>query len=201
MSTLVEHWRRLEGAVHPDDARLFVSHPHTFNLDWPPPAYVGDVDNAPVVLLMMNGGYNPSMTPREFEADGAVDRYLDMLRNPRPINPKEVSPYYDAGSYGSYIASGRLALVNAVAYRSPGLNGEPDNKRLAKLLPSTLVHLKWLRQELIPQAIAGERVVVAHRNRMWKLGRHEFDHPNIVFTTNPISPYPSADLMRRILAG
>lgn len=200
MSTLVDHWRRLTGSVHPDDAPFFASHPHTFNLDWPPPAYIGDVDNAPVVLLMMNGGYNPAMTPREFEDAGAVERYLDTLRNPRPINPRDVSPYYDAGSYGPHIASGRLALVNAVAYRSPGLNDEPNNKRLANLLPSTTVHRRWLRQELIPQAIAGERVVIPHRNGMWKLGRNEYDHPNILFTTNPISPYPNADLMFRLLA-
>ncbi|KIX16277.1 hypothetical protein [Paracoccus sp. 228] len=182
MSTLVDHWRRLIGSVHPDDAPFLSSRPHSFNLDWPPPAYIGDVDNAPVVLLMMNGGYNPEMTPREFADAGAIERYLDMLHNPRPVKPNDVSPYYDTANYGGYIANGRMVLVNALAYRSGKLSEERQNRMLADILPSTLVHRTWLKETVIPQAIAGDRVVIAHRNGLWDLDRYQFDHPNIIFS-------------------
>lgn len=188
-SILVQHWRQLDGSVHPSDAPVFESCEHRFNLDWPPPAYIGDIENSPFVLLMMNGGYDPKITPTEFPDQTAVQRYLEYLHDPRPINPKSISPYYDAGNYGHHIESGRLALVNAVAYRSGKLSAERDNARLAERLPSTLLHRRWLREELAPQALAGDRVIIAHRNGMWKIRQHEYQHPNIIFTNSGASPY------------
>lgn len=188
-SKLVEHWRQLDDAVHPSDASVFNSCPHTFNLDWPPPAYIGDVFNAPFVLLMMNGGYDPKMTPAEFPNRAAIDRFIELLHNPRPVNPRSISPYYDAGNYGQHIASGRLVLVNAIAYRSGKLSDEPKNAKLAERLPSTLLHRQWLREELVPQALSGDRVIIAHRNGMWRLRKHEFQHSNIIFTNSGASPY------------
>lgn len=188
-SMIVQHWRALTGNVHPDDEPFFASALHSFNLDWPPPAYIGDVNSAPFILLMMNGGYHPQMTPEEFPEPASVERYLDMLHNPRAVNPFSVSAYYRASNYEQYIASGRLALVNAVAYRSGKLSDEKSNCRLAKRLPSTLKHQQWLRQELIPQALAGKRVIIAHRNSMWKLRQQEHQHPNIIFTRSGASPH------------
>lgn len=73
-SILVDHWRKLEGSVHPDDERVFSTANHTFNLDWPSPAYVGDIENAPYVILMKNGGYDANMTPAEFPDEASVER-------------------------------------------------------------------------------------------------------------------------------
>ena len=187
-SILVEHWRELDGAVHPQDAPVFDRSSHSFNLDWPPPAYIGDVLNARFILLMMNGGYDRQITPLEFPDAAAIERHIDMLRNPRPIDPQSVSPYYGTGNYGQYIASGRLALVNACAYRSGKLSEEGMNRRLAENLPSVQLHRRWLREELIPQALSGTKVIIAHRNRLWKLRQDEFRHAHIIFTRSGVSP-------------
>lgn len=41
---LANYWARLEESVHPDDRTVFREHPeHGFNLDFPPPAFIGDV--------------------------------------------------------------------------------------------------------------------------------------------------------------
>lgn len=188
-SILVDHWRGLTRTIHPEDEPFFASVEHSFNLDWPPPAYIGDVISAPFVLLMMNGGFHPRLTPAEFPDLASVEQYRAMLHNPRALDPSSISPYYRAGNYEKHIASGRLALVNAVAYRSGKLSAEKLNCRLAKRLPSTLKHQQWLREELIPQALEGKRIIIAHRNRMWKLRQHEYQNSNIIFTRSGASPH------------
>jgi hypothetical protein len=50
-SSIRKFWLRLENSVHPDDEACFRENHHTFNLDFPPPAFVGHVDDAPVVFL------------------------------------------------------------------------------------------------------------------------------------------------------
>lgn len=186
-SSIVEHWRELAGAVHPSDQLVFETNPHTFNLDYPPPAYIGDIDNAPFVLLMMNGGYDPEKTPKEFPDEAAVARYIDMLHNPGPLVAGSISTYYETGRQGQFIVDGRLALVNAIPYRSGRLSQEKGNARLAEKLPSVHVHRKWLREELLPQALSGDRTIIAHRNAKWGLRRNEYQTPNIIFTRNPVS--------------
>ena len=206
---LVEHWSRLaDGAdsektgpfAHPDDAELFRTREHSFNLDFPPPAFIGDILNAPVVMLDANGGYHPSATPWEFSQPGAIERYLDCLRHPQPADRDQVAPYYRDRNYSKLLFSGELALVNAVAYRSRRISQEPENRRLAELLPSTRVHRDWL-QGVFRSAARGERFVVVHRNRLWKLNRKE-ERPGVYFTTNPVSKDLSAkalEIIRRFL--
>lgn len=166
---------------------MFDANPHCFNLDYPPPAFVGDIINAPVILLDANGGYDPVVTPSEFAAPDAIDRYLDLLRNPRAVHPGKIAPYYGARNYADLIAAGKLALVNAVAYRSAAISREPDNRRVAEQLPSTAVHRAWLRDLLIPAASSGERLIIAHRTKLWRIRRSEPDLHGVVFTTNPVS--------------
>jgi hypothetical protein len=197
MSLLVDHWRRLSGSVHPDDARVFACAYHSFHLDFPPPAYVGDVDRAPVILLMAHGGYDPALMPVEFPDEAAVQLYLDRLHAPRPVPPEEVSPYYAAANYAPLIASGHLALVNAVAYRSPKFKDVPENRAVAEDLPSTLLHRRWLREELIPSALSDGRMIVMHQWRLWGLQKGEIVHPNILWSAAPVSPnLARADLAR-----
>ena len=188
-SMIVEHWRRLDGAVHPDDRPIFESHPHSFNLDFPPPAYLGDIENAPFVVLMMNGGYDASDTPMEFSGAGAVDAYLDRLHNPRPADLETLAPYYARPNYAQHLVRARLALVNAIAYRSGKLSEEPENKHLAQRLPSTLLHIQWLRDELLPSATERERVIIAHRNGMWNLRHNDREHSNMIVTGSGASPH------------
>ena len=202
---LVEHWSRLaDGAeskkqapfAHPDDAELFRTHEHSFNLDFPPPAFIGDILNAPVVMLDANGGYRPRATRWEFSKPDAIERYLDRLRRPRPADPDQVAPYYRDRNYSKLLFSGDLTLVNAVAYRSPSISQEPENRHLAELLPSTRVHRDWL-QGVLRSAARGERFVVVHRNRLWKLNRKE-ERPRVHFTTNPVSKDLSAKTLEVI---
>jgi len=193
---IVRHWSQLDGSVHPLDAHVFAGNTHSFNLDYPPPAFIGDINNAPVILLEANGGYDPGVTPTEFAAPDAIDRYLDLLRNPRAVHPGQIAPYYGARNYADLIAAGQVALVNAVAYRSTSISREPDNRRVAEKLPSTAVHRAWLRDVLIPAASRGERLVIAHRTALWRIKRSESELHGVVFTTNPVS----ADMSRATLA-
>ena len=65
----IAHQEILARAGRADSSRgraLFGLARHSFNLDYPPGPFVGDVDNVPGVILMANGGYDPALTPREF---------------------------------------------------------------------------------------------------------------------------------------
>ena len=132
---IIRHWSQLNGSVHPLDESVLAANKHCFNLDYPPPAFIGDIINAPVILLDANGGYDPVVTPTEFADLGSTDRFLDLLRNPRALHPGLIAPYYGARNFAELIAAGELALVNAVAYRSRSISREPANRRVAELLP------------------------------------------------------------------
>lgn len=84
MGLVIDHWRRLDAAAHPDDTVVLGAQPQSFNFDYPPPAYLGDVENAPFVVLMLNGGYDPVITQKEVPDNGAVARYMDLLHHPGP---------------------------------------------------------------------------------------------------------------------
>jgi hypothetical protein len=155
--------------------------PGLFNLDYPPPAYIGDIENAPVVLLNGNGGYKSVETPLEFPDAAAAKRALDLLHNPRPVSSRDVSPYYASANYAPWLKTGELALVNAVAYRAPEITG--GVVRVSHELPSALLHRRWLNDELIPAARAGRRLIVAHRNRLWNLPRSR-ESLGLLFTSN-----------------
>jgi hypothetical protein len=171
MSILSEHWKQLVGTVHPLDEPIFASAPdHSFNLKFPPPAFVGHPD-APIVVLMANGGYKPGVTEAEFPAEGDSAEHIAYLRGDRTEMPTRLSGYYRRGAVGRLIASGLAVSVNAVPYRSVTLSREPENKRIAALLPSLHVHRKWLFDEVIPAARAGNRYVLVHRNSWWQVPR------------------------------
>jgi hypothetical protein len=200
MSMLLNHWRQLEDQIHPLDKPVFDSAAHSFNLQFPPPAYVGDLENAPVVLLEANGGFDPIVTPSEFLDQGAVERFIDFLHRPRAVDPSTIAPYYGARNYASAIASGELVLVNAVPYRSPSISKEPQNRRLAERLPSTKVHRNWLRSELLVQAQNGDRLVIAHRTALWKIKRTEEHLNGVFFTSNPVSANLSKEALAKMKA-
>ena len=187
---LVEFWSRLQNTVHPDDAEFLKCERHSFNLDFPPPAFIGDVNNARVLLLNANGGYDDEITPAEFNDEEATKRFVDLLRVPQPMVGPEISPYYTASGYADLLRSGDLALINAVAYRSRRISQEPENKHAAKGLPSAIFHRNWLRKVLLPAAALGEILVIAHRFTLWGLRSSE-NLPGVLFSRNSASPHLS----------
>lgn len=192
---LADYWARLTGTVHPDDARVFEEHPdHGFNLDYPPPAFVGDVVNAPVIILENNGGYDASRTPAEFDAPGAADEYRAALARPRPLDRTRpgVSAYYLNSNYAAWLQSGEAAVVNGVAYRS--VDGKQKHVvRLAGLLPSALFHQAWLRRILLPLVRDGSRFVIVKRWKLWNGAPEDLrDEAGVIFSTSPVSPHLSA---------
>ena len=186
--SLVRRWKKLTGKtrlngkdvyVHPDDLKVLCDHRrHSFNFDYPPPAYVGDIVRAPVVMLLTNGGYSDG-TQNEFSRQGDTERYLERLHDPSLMRPEGYSQYYLKWNYTKFLTEGDLAIVNVVAYRSPGFSY--DNQKIADMLPSAERHRRWLREELLPAAAAGERLVVAHRHRHWKLDPEKDRQRNLIY--------------------
>ena len=191
-SSIRAFWRRLEGNIHPDDEPVFSDHRHTFNLDFPPPAFIGDIDNAPVIVLMANGGYDPAKTKNEFLTDTDRVEHIDWIKGLRADPPKRLSSYYTQHSLFPRIRSGEVVIVNAIAYRSPKITDEPDNKKIGRKLHSWTAHREWLFNEIVPAIRRNERFVVAHRPGLWDINR--YTESGILFSTNPASPYLSADI-------
>jgi hypothetical protein len=199
ISSVREFWKRLESSVHPDDEPYFRATPHTFNLDFPPPAFNGDIDNAPVVILMLNGGYDRNGTPNEFADPHDCAEYLSWIKGERSQFPKNLSAYYTQSPEFPWIREGKAVIVNAVAYRSKGLTRERENQRLAKRLPSVKVHRSWLRNEVLPDAEKGRRMIIVHRWSLWNFEPSEFrETANVYYSKNPVSPYLADDLRERI---
>ncbi len=201
-SSIRAFWRRLEGNVHPDDVSTFRSNKHSFNLDFPPPAFIGDVDNAPVIILMLNGGYEETMTKSEFTDPNDRQEYIEWLGGRSLKIPRNLSPYYTQQKIFPLIRGGSVAIVNAVAYRSPKITIEKENRRVAKTLPSANLHRQWLMEEVVPEARRNKRLVVAHRTSLWDLKQHRGElkqNANFLFSTNPVSPYISEQTHERIL--
>jgi hypothetical protein len=194
-SSIVKFWRQLIGAVHPADVDVLAAAPGLFNLDYPPPAYVGDVDNARVILLNGNGGYKPAITPLEFPDKASIERAIIRLHYPAPIEPSDVSEYYSNANYSHWLKSGEMAMVNAVAYRAPEIT--ESVRRIAGGLPSTQIHIQWLMGEVIPAAATGQRLIIAHRNGMWNLNRN-IEFSGVHFTSNPRSKSLSRETVTAI---
>ncbi len=186
---LAEYWSRLEGSVHPDDIDAFGRHPgHGFNLDYPPPAFVGDVINAPILVLDNNGGFDASVTPSEFPDEAASDDFRSRLANPCSVEQRTAAPYYLKLNFWNWLGSGQAALVNGVAYRSVDrLAAGVEN--LTRDLPSAQFHRRWLTEDVLPQVKSGERFLIIHRWSRWNKAEQQFRGlPNCVFSTSPVSP-------------
>lgn len=190
LRSIAEYWGDLKGAVHPEDVPVFERvRDHGFNLDFPPPAFIGDIGSAPIIILDNNGGFDPIETPREFPDAQAHDEFRGSLAAPGVLDPTKlsVSPYYCSRNYTRLLTSGTAALVNGVAYRS--VNGRSNKvAALSKVLPSALFHQNWLRQAVLPLVERGERFLVVHRWSRWNGAADMFQgHQNAVFSAAPIS--------------
>ena len=185
---LTSFWARLTGAVHPDDAHVFddFGDDHGFNLDYPPPAYWGDVVNAPILVLDNNGGYSEE-TPREFTAPDAAERHRERLRHPTALERDDAPPYYQRLNFFDWLEDGTAALVNAVAYRS--IDSKARNVQvLADRLTSARIHRRWLHEVAFPAAQRNERMLIVHRWGLWRLKKGQVTGPSIVWSSAPVSP-------------
>ena len=188
-STIRRFWQRLDGAVHPEDQVVLDTHTHTFDLRFPPPAFIGDVDHAPLVVLMLNGGVAADLEAAEFPTPEDSTEYINWLAGRRREAPTRLSRYYTGNRIYPWIESGQAVIVNAIAYRSPSIRNEPDNKKMRGILPSALCHRRWLMDEVLPDVKAGGRKVIVHRPSLWDLNRSM--HSDFCFSTNPVSEHLS----------
>jgi hypothetical protein len=191
-SSLVRYWRRCSDDIHPDDEPFFRSLAHSFNLEYPPPAYIGDVEKAPVVILFANGGYDKEKTPAEFATTQKTRDFIWRLHHPGPVESRDVIEYW--APYEALLTSGQACAVNACAYRSKSISDETQNQRMCDLLPSVHVHRKWLITELIPQARNGKRLVIAHRWALWRISPKEDFGEYVRFSRTGRGRYLSKEL-------
>lgn len=199
---LPSYWSALQltsaGWVHPDDEATLSREPHSFNLNFPPPVFVGDITSAKVIVLAANGGYDPVITPGEFKAPGAVEEYLHRLANPSLANWSDVAPYYGNINYAQLLFSGAVAIVNACAYRSHKISQEPDNKRVIAKLPSVRKNREWLVSTVLPRADAGECLIVGKRCGLWSLPASVKRSVGYIADPAPVSPHLSKVVFARV---
>jgi hypothetical protein len=196
IDSLADYWgkqiRTEKGKwVHPDDKVLLDSESHSFNLDFPAPAFVGDILRAKIIILAANGGYDSVVTSQEFKEDDATKNYMYRLNNPSKANWSAVAPYYQGVNYAHLILNGRAAIVNACAYRSKKISEEPENKKLIKKLSSVAVNRSWLLDCLLPLARSGDRIIIAKRHGLWNLPKILRQENNVIFDPAPVSPHLS----------
>lgn len=184
--------------VHPEDEELLSTGDHSFNLDFPAGAFVGDILNAPVIILGANGGYNQNTTPREFEDEGSIDTYLARISSPSTADWNDVSPYYDEVNYSSLLFDGRAVLINACAYRSPRISGEPENKKIIERLRSVAFTRAWLIESVLPLAKSGERLIIAKRHGLWDLSEETKNAKNVVIDPAPVSKHITKKIIQII---
>ena len=192
LQSIVHYWSTqhcIRGRwLHPDDEHVLLGERHSFNLDHPAGQYVGDILGAPVVILGANGRYS-SRTPNEFRSQDDIQGFLSRQRDPSNADWGSSLPryYFNETNYGQWFADGRVALLNACAYRSPKISEEKDNKRAIRRLRSVRFTRSWLTNVLIPLAQGGQRLVVVKRGGLWNL-QDLRGTIGVVFDPAPISP-------------
>lgn len=190
MKSLATYWSALRGTVHPEDEATFADNPeHGFDLSFPPPAFIGDVENAPIIILDNNGGFDPAMTPTEFRTMGAADGFRRDLAGSAVTDPRApwVSPYFLQRNFTKWLISGEAALVNGVAYRSVS-GREKSVARLTRALPSAAFHRRWLIETVLPAVDRGERFLIVHRWARWgDVAASLRGRANTIHSTAPIS--------------
>jgi hypothetical protein len=191
---VVGFWRGQQEAdaqgrwMHRQDRPVLGGESHSFNLDHPVSPYIGDVLNAPIVILNANAGYKPDLTPTEFPDAASVSAYIARVDDPSGSDWSFVSRYYNDTNYGHLVASGKVVVVNACAYRSPRISDkkEADNRAMIKSRPSSKLMRQWLLEAVLPLAAKGERLIINNRGKHWRLGPAA-DAPGVVRDPCPAS--------------
>jgi hypothetical protein len=144
------------------------------------------------------GGYDQTRTSREFEAHESSQLYLERLANPASANWAEVAPYYQGINYADLLLNGKVAIVNACAYRSKKISEEPNNKKLIKKLPSVRFNRKWLIEVVLPAANRGERLIAGKRYGLWDLPPAITSSPGYIADPAPVAPHLSGVVFDRV---
>lgn len=201
-SILAEYWKQLQrksvGWVHPQDEMLLLNEKHSFNFDFPPPAFVGNVAKAKIIILAANGGYDPVVTAKEFELPGSTERYVERISNSGIATWSEVAPYYRGINYADLIFSGKAAIVNACAYRSRKISEEPENKKMIKKLPSVQFHRRWLLETILPEANSGKFLIIGKRHGLWGLPASIKESRGFIADPAPVSPHLSKVVWEKV---
>lgn len=201
---IVSFWRGEQSADHQKrwahrlDRKVLDAGPHSFNLDYPISPYVGDVVNAPVVILNANAGYNATLTSTEFPDDDACSSYVDRVDRPEGADWSFVSRYYNDTNYGHLVASGRVVVVNACAYRSRKISEESDNQKMIPRLPSCIFTRRWLLEAALPMAKNGKRLIVVNRGGHWHLPANFSSQTGVTKDPAPVSPRITSTALQRM---
>lgn len=173
IAAIVDFWKPLNKPddngcwVHPADRDLLINTPHSFNLDFPVSPFIGDIINAPVIILGLNAGYDAQLTPNEFPDEDTIARYVKQVVEPGHSDWSLISDYYKTSNSWRFMISRKAAWINASPYRSPNLSKESDNQRLAAKLPSTRFQNEWLKEAILPLARQRKRLIVVKRRSLW----------------------------------
>jgi len=81
--------------------------------------------------------------------------------------------------------------VNACAYRSPKISNEPDNRKLIERLPSVQFTRRWLLEAILPEAEAGNRLIIGKRHGLWNLPAAVKSSRGFIADPAPVSPHLS----------
>lgn len=199
--SLVEFWRQCVGPdrngrwVHPSDSEQFERNLNSFNTDYPPSPYIGNVIDAPIIILGLNGRFS-SGTAVEFSAPGANAAHLTRISHPESADWRAMAAYYiRETNFGGFILNGQAVVVNGCTYRSPKWSSERENQRFARKLPSSAFLRQWLEKELVPATARGDRLVIAWRWNSWLLTAGQFESSHFRYSSAPVSSSLTANMI------
>ena len=94
--SLSAFWRKLDldQTVHPLDREMLAAETHDFRTREPPPAFVGDIERAPVIVLCSHGGWTPETSKEFLQLNNSPAEYVERLHNSTACDAGIVSPYY-----------------------------------------------------------------------------------------------------------
>jgi len=197
LTSITEFWCQLTGTIHPADCSVLSRDGAVFNLKFPPPAFVGDVLRAPIIVLKAVGGYDPETTAKEFEPPDAADEYRQRLWKPRPSEPQFTAPYYQRGELWCRLMSGNACVVNAVPYRSTSNSVDDKVHQLARALASNSMHKRWLTEAIAPMAADHRRAVIVQHWGLWGLRKRDLEQSGFFYQNIARLRYPARSLWER----
>lgn len=171
---IFDFWKEVapEATSHPRDADVLRRAIHHFNPDCLPAPFYGPLRTAPVVLLYLSPGFDPSDVEEAKTFEGHK-RYAEMRTGMQPLpGPIESAPTWKWWSSRTRVFGEwqelrhRVAILNIGAYHSKSFDDAP----LLASLPSSRRTLDWAQAVLFPEAETGKRVVICMRAaRTWGL--------------------------------
>ena len=172
---IVDYWKEMQNKtsdghwVHPRDKEALSGRRHSFNLDFPVGPYIGDIVNAPVIVLGANAGYHPEGTPREFSMEEDIEKQIRQNIFPDKVDwanggGSARSRYYKQVNYGKLLFTRQAVMIDACAYRSI----DRGKATIFDDIPSVEFTRRWLREAVLPLVIEGKRLIIAKRMKLWK---------------------------------